>query len=71
MSEPVVSQATGYDANGVFPQRPVTTEGQKIGSVTPLTRPWAAIFATVAVIVMLFALFILYFLNVQANARIE
>lgn len=72
MTEPVYSGVPGYQApaTGVFPQRPVDAHA-KVGSVTPLSKPWAAIYASAAVIIMLFALFILYFLNVQANAQIK
>lgn len=56
---------------GVFPPRAPIGDAPAITSITPLNRPWSAIFAVTAVFISLIALFVVYFLNVQTSAKIK
>lgn len=61
-------EQTTQTAQPIFPPRQVA-QGPEIGSITPLTRPWNAIFATAAVFIALIALFVAYFMDVRYLAQ--
>lgn len=67
---PQAAQAT-QTANPTGVAQRVETPLPTITGVTPLARPWLAIFSATAVIITLVGTFMLYFLNVTTAAKIR